>query len=676
MKRTFLFALFVVVQPVAAQTNFWQATNGPYAGNVYSLVEHPSGYIFAGSDNEIYRSTNRGKTWIGVCAMDAYVSSLTLDNGGDIFAATNGGSVYSSNDTGNTWTKLNTDFFNNIRIYSIVVNATGTIFIATGGGVYSSTDGGNSWNSAQMSGITQSLIIGPNGTLWTGLYNGQLWNSTDGGNSWSLDYYNFPYYVRALAFDSKGHMFVGTSGGVYRSTDNENTWTNVALADTPVTSIAVSSTGQILAGTGAGVYVSSDGGDNWTTAGLPIMVQALLTDSEGNLFAGTPGGLYLSTDNAGSWLEIGLWDALTLELAAFPSGKIIAATGEGIYTSSDDGNLWINTGFTGYCNSVLVGPNNEAFAGMLLGGINASTDEGESWFGDGLANTGVVSFGVAPNGYIFAGGYGGSGIFLSPDSGVSWSEAYAGSLTALSWTAGPNGYVYAGTDSGILRTTDNGNTWVQLGNVLTNTDVLSLLANPNDNVYAGTPGQGIYLSSDEGSTWNHSGLTKRYVWSVNLISSDQIYAGTDSGVFVSSDGGNTWASKSSGLTNLYVASIALSPDGYVFAATGNGVFKSTQPLTNVKIKGENVPKGFALLQNYPNPFNPTTTIGYDVPVRAHVTIVIYDVLGRQAETLVDGEKQAGRYEVTFDASKLPSGVYFYRLRARNFSETRKLALVK
>lgn len=82
-------------------------------------------------------------------------------------------------------------------------------------------------------------------------------------------------------------------------------------------------------------------------------------------------------------MEIGVWDALTLNLAAFVSGKIIAATGEGIYTSSDNGNLWINN-VSGYCTSVVVSPSGEAFAGMLLGGINASTDDGNSWFGRGM----------------------------------------------------------------------------------------------------------------------------------------------------------------------------------------------------------------------------------------------------------------------------------------------------
>lgn len=83
---------------------------------------------------------------------------------------------------------------------------------------------------------------------------------------------------------------------------------------------------------------------------------------------------------------------------------------------------------------------------------------------------------MTPDGYVFAAGYQGSGIFLSPDSEVSWNEVYTGSLTPISWAAGSNGYVYAGIGSGILRTTDNGNTWVLLNNGLTNNLIFSLSA--------------------------------------------------------------------------------------------------------------------------------------------------------------------------------------------------------
>jgi len=89
-----------------------------------------------------------------------------------------------------------------------------------------------------------------------------------------------------------------------------------------------------------------------------------------------------------------------------------------------------------------------------------------------------------------------------------------------------------------------------------------------------------------------------------------------------------------------------------------------------------VPDNFRLEQNYPNPFNPTTTIRFSVPQRSDVELVVYDALGNEIETLINGDHEAGVYEVDFDATGLTSGVYFYQIKSASFSETRKLVLMK
>jgi hypothetical protein len=89
-----------------------------------------------------------------------------------------------------------------------------------------------------------------------------------------------------------------------------------------------------------------------------------------------------------------------------------------------------------------------------------------------------------------------------------------------------------------------------------------------------------------------------------------------------------------------------------------------------------IPQKFALYQNYPNPFNPSTTISYDLPQRARVKLSIYNILGQEVATLVDGEQEPGRYSVKFDATDLPSGIYFYTLQTPYFTKTNKMVLVK
>ena len=85
---------------------------------------------------------------------------------------------------------------------------------------------------------------------------------------------------------------------------------------------------------------------------------------------------------------------------------------------------------------------------------------------------------------------------------------------------------------------------------------------------------------------------------------------------------------------------------------------------------------YILRQNYPNPFNPLTTISYNLPHRTHVSLTVFNPLGQQVAQLVDGEEESGYHEVRFDGKDLSGGVYFYRLRAEVFVQTRALGLVR
>jgi hypothetical protein len=98
-------------------------------------------------------------------------------------------------------------------------------------------------------------------------------------------------------------------------------------------------------------------------------------------------------------------------------------------------------------------------------------------------------------------------------------------------------------------------------------------------------------------------------------------------------------------------------------------------LTDVRV-GTELPSTFKLQQNYPNPFNPSTNIRFSLPAASNVTLKVFNTAGQEVATLVEGYREAGNYEHSFDASQLASGVYYYRLKAGNFIETRKMILTK
>ncbi|MBS1513811.1 MAG: T9SS type A sorting domain-containing protein [Bacteroidetes bacterium] len=111
-------------------------------------------------------------------------------------------------------------------------------------------------------------------------------------------------------------------------------------------------------------------------------------------------------------------------------------------------------------------------------------------------------------------------------------------------------------------------------------------------------------------------------------------------------------------------------------AVGHRVFKYMRQSVGIQQISSEVPENFSLSQNYPNPFNPTTQIKYALRLVDDVSLKVYDAKGNLVATLVDGFQEAGVYSITFDASELPSGVYYYKLIAKQFQETRKMVLVK
>ena len=162
--------------------------------------------------------------------------------------------------------------------------------------------------------------------------------------------------------------------------------------------------------------------------------------------------------------------------------------------------------------------------------------------------------------------------------------------------------------------------------------------------------------------------------------------GTDNGdfsqnVYINGDGPSTYQ------WGPYVDLFSIPADSY---PTENGI-KFNSPAKSIQMilieggnnyissidkTGSEMPRTYNLYQNYPNPFNPSTFIDYQLPASVFVTLKVFDVLGREIETLVNEHQNAGKHSVQFNAAKLPSGVYFYKLEAGNYNNTKKLLLLK
>jgi hypothetical protein len=108
----------------------------------------------------------------------------------------------------------------------------------------------------------------------------------------------------------------------------------------------------------------------------------------------------------------------------------------------------------------------------------------------------------------------------------------------------------------------------------------------------------------------------------------------------------------------------------------NEILKQNFGSGKPEAREETLPVEYSLYQNYPNPFNPTTKINYDLPEAGNISLIVYDILGRRVKVLVNDNQQAGRYEVSFNASNLASGVYIYQLRAEKFVSTKKMILLR
>jgi hypothetical protein len=134
------------------------------------------------------------------------------------------------------------------------------------------------------------------------------------------------------------------------------------------------------------------------------------------------------------------------------------------------------------------------------------------------------------------------------------------------------------------------------------------------------------------------------------------------------------------MTSSYVRCLVVS-NNYLFAGNDDGSIWA-RPLSDFSTTGVHstdeqiIPQNYTLLQNYPNPFNPVTNISFSLPLRSYTSLKVFDVIGREVTVIVSEELSAGSYTRQWNAAQMPSGVYFYKLHAGSYTETKKLILLK
>jgi hypothetical protein len=400
----------------------------------------------------------------------------------------------------------------------------------------------------------------------------------------------------------------------------------------------------------------------WVQLGLEDKSIKDIAARNSNIFAVTTDSVvYRSTNNGISWLQI--VDSGAIDIAIAPSGTVFMVKDSLVYSSLNNGDTWIRLNVVDLFpppfayprygpKNVAVNPAGIVFCGFVIGevdflmtAITISTDDGLSWTspGDTIYGGQLIDFkgqSVITSGWISIRGCWMGHTYLSSDNGQTWLEI------------------------GILSPIHSVNT-------------LGLCLNGNI-LLGGTDwwGQGLFLSSDSCNTWTQvSSLT---IEAGISIESGGMLVGTDSlGVFLFSDNGDSLGSRNDGLSNLNIHTVTMDNNGYVYTSTDNGVWRRPlSEITSVEEHSTALPSSYILEQNFPNPFNPSTIISYQLPIGGNVTINIYDVLGNDIATLVDEFKPAGKYETEFNAASLPSGVYFYSLKAGDYIDTKKMLLLK
>ena len=288
---------------------------------------------------------------------------------------------------------------------------------------------------------------------------------------------------------------------------------------------------------------------------------------------------------------------------------------------------------------------------------------------------------------------GGGFVLRTTNGGISFDTAQAPSFCNDIYFRNFNDGLYC-TGGRVFKTTNSGMNWFNT-NVPANYayEFTKLSVVNNQYVYVVAGDGPLYRSTNFGTTWQVLDSIKSYPPSVMYCcafsSINTGWAGGSYGyLYKTTNGGLNFYRQNTGTDQRFWGSIYSFNDTVVWGVGGAGKIMHTttggQWLVGISNNGSEVPKGFNLYQNFPNPFNPSTKIKFDVasspliPLQRGTIVVlkVYDMLGREVQTLVNESLKPGTYEVTFDGSSLNTSVYFYKLITGDYTNTKRMLLIK
>ena len=285
-------------------------------------------------------------------------------------------------------------------------------------------------------------------------------------------------------------------------------------------------------------------------------------------------------------------------------------------------------------------------------------------------------------------------LLKTTNAGLNWDYALSDQLGAnyyysIDFVNANTGYVCGYTDNvGYMsKTTDGGADWNWQSLPVGLTELRCVkFKDANTGVAVGNNGK-IIRTINGGTNWTFANCSNTDMfYSVSCGANAPFYlnyswfaVGANGRIFKSTDNGANFYSVTSGVnTSLYEVECVSKDTIYVCGQNGTILrsYNGGGNFTSVQNTNNQLPSEFSLEQNYPNPFNPSTKVNFSVPEQSHVKITVYDALGKSVKILVDEQMSEGNYSVSLDAQNLPGGVYFYRMEANEFTQTRKMVLVK